>query len=182
MKIRIAFSFLFIIILCSGCVLTNNSSGQEVVATMNNESPSGNSDQESTPEVSAGKALTDFFKLLHDGKYDQAAILYGGSYEMLQGYNPDLDTEDYAGLLKGGCELNGLMCLEVLNIMSIQTINEHEFSFEIELANPDGSQFVLGPCCGATEEEMPPQSSFTVGVVCQEDGTCLVMDLPPYMP
>ena len=182
MKLKMTIVILTLAILCSGCGALNNVPGQEEAATENQVSPSNAADQESMPVVSAEEVLTEFYQLLNDGKYDQAAILYGGSYEMLQGYNPDLDNEDYAGLLKAGCELNGLMCLKVLEVLSSQTSDEDEFIFEIALANPDGSQFVLGPCCGATEEEMPPQSSFVVRVVCQEDVPCLVIDLPPYVP
>ena len=182
MKLKISIPLLIIVFLCSGCVVFRNASEQAVDAITDNETPSDTSDQEGSLEVKAEEALTNFFKRLNDGKYDQAAILYGGSYEMLQGYNPDLEADDYAGLLKAGCEMNGLVCLEVLNILSVKTSSEGVFSFEIELANPDGSLFELGPCCGATEEEMPPQSSFAVEVVCQENGTCLVIDLPPYMP
>ena len=182
MKLKMSIPLLNIVVLCSGCVVFKNSSERAVDTITNNETPSDTSDQKGSLEVKAEEALTNFFKLLHDGNYSQAAILYGGSYEMLQGYNPNLEADNYAGLLKAGCEMNGLMCLEVLNILSVKTSSEGTFSFQIELVNPDGSLFELGPCCGASEEDSPSRSSFPVRVICQDDMSCLVMDLPPYVP
>ena len=187
MKFKIVCLLLLFTVLCSGCREANNPFNQESVATTGNDSLSNGVDQETTHQAptlvaSAEESTKRFYKHLNEGEYDQAVDLYGGSYDILQSYNPDLDHEDYAALLQAGCEFNGLMCLEVLNVVSIQTSDEHEFFFEIEFANPDGSLFVRGPCCGETEEDMPSQSSFMIRVVCQDDGSCLVMDLPPYVP
>ena len=128
------------------------------------------------------KALVDFFDLLNQGNYEKAAALYGGSYDMLQGYNPEADPMDESGLLAAGCQANGLMCLSVLNATLTQINNQKEFNYDVSYRNPDGTEFVLGPCCGASEEEMPPVSTFTVHVVCDTWDSCQVMDLPPYVP
>jgi hypothetical protein len=56
------------------------------------------------------------------------------------------------------------------------------YVFQVEFNNPDGSLFVLGPCCGASETEMPPVSQFEYGVARNADGKFLVMELPPYVP
>jgi hypothetical protein len=53
---------------------------------------------------------------------------------------------------------------------------------DVEFSLPDGTLFVLGPCCGATETEMPPVSSFAFRVQRQPDGAYAVLDLPPYVP
>lgn len=187
MKLRIVFSLLFITVLCSGCVSTNNPSDQENLATAEQDSLADTSEPESPLQgpalaARAEEALKEFHQLLNEGRYDQAVKLYGGSFEVLRGWNPESDPADLTGLLQAGCERNGLMCLEVLNILSIQTNDEHEFLFEIEFANPDGSTFVRGPCCGATEEDSLSESSFMAQVVCRDDGSCVVMDLPPYVP
>jgi hypothetical protein len=157
-------------------------SDQEPTAALDADNGATPSSQALTLGANAEQALKAFYELLNEGEYDRAVDLYGGSYEVLQGWNPDRDPEDFTGLLQAGCEHNGLMCLAVLNIVSVQTSDDNEFFFEIEFANPDGSLFVRGPCCGATEEEMPPQSTFTAQVVCRDGGSCLVMDLPPYVP
>jgi hypothetical protein len=133
-------------------------------------------------ELEAQSAVMDYYAALNQGSYDQAVELYGGSYEELQYFNPDFDPDDRAGLLQAGCTFNGLMCLQVLDLPLIQPDEPDEFVYEVSFANPDGSLFVLGPCCGATEEEMPPVSLFTVHVTCEDEGRCLVLQLPPYVP
>jgi len=126
--------------------------------------------------------LINFYVYLNHGKYDQANSLFGGSYEMLQGWNPDLDPEDYSNLLKRGCEQNGLQCLQLFSADLSDRPTEYEFIYKVTFRNPDNSQFVLGPCCGASEEEMPPNKVFEVHVSCDEAGSCYVHELPPYLP
>jgi hypothetical protein len=126
--------------------------------------------------------MTNFFVYLNHGKYEEAAALYGGSYEILQGYNPDLDPKDKAGLLKNGCEINGIQCLQLYSADLTGQPSETEFVYTVTYRNPDDTQFVRGPCCGATEEEMPPVTEFEVHITCTEGGTCQILDLPPYVP
>ncbi len=135
-----------------------------------------------TLEQSAHLTLTNFYDLLNQGAYAQAAGLYGGSYDTLRSYNPVIDPEEKAGLLEAGCKFNGFTCLKVLSAIPIQAGNPKIFEFEVTYANPDGSLFVLGPCCGETEENMPPQSTFIVHVTCENTDSCHVLDLPPYVP
>jgi len=138
--------------------------------------------QGSTLVSLAEKAIIDFFYALHKRDYAKAASLYGGTYELLQDYNPILDPKDHRALLQAGCELNGLMCLPVREVLYFQTSSPQVFLFEVKFTNPDGSTFELGPCCGETEETMPPQSTFMISVRCQDDNACHVLDLPPYVP
>ena len=132
-------------------------------------------------ELQAQAALTDYFQSLNQGKYEQAVELYGGSYDELAYFNPMIDPDERVDLLKAGCEFNGFMCLPVLSSVLVHVENQHEFTFDVEFSNPDGSLFVLGPCCGATEEIMPPMSVFTINVRCDDAGRCLALDLPPYV-
>jgi hypothetical protein len=141
--------------------------------------------QTTQPELSsdlAAQALKDFYALLHQGLYTQAAQLYGGSYEVLIGYTPTIDPTDEASLLQAGCEFNGLMCLPVLTATSVDDDAGQDFIFSVEYLNSDGTPFILGPCCGETEEVMPPVSTFTVHVRCETADVCQVLDLPPYVP
>lgn len=133
-------------------------------------------------EANAELTLINFFTYLNQKNYHQASEVYGGPYDQLIGYNPSLSDEDKEGLLEAGCEYNGLMCLSVLSTRLINANSTDEYIFEVEFANPDGSLFVLGPCCGASEEEMPPVSTFNIRVRCESDGICKVLDLPPYVP
>ena len=126
--------------------------------------------------------LINFFVYLNHGKYDQAVPLYGGSFEQLQDWNPELDPVDKAGLLKAGCEMNGLQCLQLYSADLITQPSDLEFVYTVTYRNPDNSQFVRGPCCGATETEMPSVTKFEVHVSCTREGVCQILDLPPYVP
>jgi hypothetical protein len=127
------------------------------------------------------ETLSQFFEFLHDGQYEQAAELYSGSYEMLLDANPNLDPEDHAALLKNGCEINGLQCLRLYEAVLQEQSVPNEFHFLVEFENDDGTRFVRGPCCGATETEMPSEWQFPF-IVKRIDGQFLVMDLPVYVP
>lgn len=130
----------------------------------------------------AEQALVKFFDHLAVGQYAQAAALYGGSYEELTYSNPELDPGDYAALWRNACQINGFQCLKVRSIRFIGEQNGNEFRFEIKFSTRNGELFVLGPCCGASEEEMPPVSQFTYRVKQQDNGNFLVLDVPVYVP
>jgi hypothetical protein len=129
----------------------------------------------------AAQALTSYFSLLHAGRYDDAARHYGGDHDVLSGWNPDVNQDDYATLFKRGCTANGLVCLPIGSVLGEQQVSPTEFRFVVEFINDDRTSFVLGPCCGATEEEMPPQTQFTL-TVRKVDNSFLVQDLPVYVP
>lgn len=128
----------------------------------------------------AQRALTDYFIALNKGDYAAAVARYGGSYELLKEWNPDIDPQEYAALFERGCTQNGLQCL-ALRTASLHQRSGDSFVFLVEFSNPDGSLFVRGPCCGASETEMPPVSQFSFTVVKAED-KFLVQELPVYVP
>jgi hypothetical protein len=139
-------------------------------------------DQVTALNLAAEAALIDFFNQLNQGEYENAVELYAGSYEELEYFNPGMDPDDKAGLLAAACEFNGFFCLPVSSVTAIDSGPQQPLLFEVAYAKPDGSRFVLGPCCGATEEEMPPVDVFKVRVNCDKEGVCQVLDLPPYVP
>lgn len=129
----------------------------------------------------AQQALQDFFDQLAQGEYEAAVDYYGGSYETMVTFNPDLDPEDYSTLWQHGCQMNGLQCLTVRTADFNQVNSTGEYIFTVEFNNPDGSIFVLTACCGE-DPTTPPQSQFDYRVVEIEDGQFRVLDLPVYMP
>jgi len=133
-------------------------------------------------EVIARRVLSDYFRLLSIGEYHQAASLYAGSYDWLISNNPSVSPTDHAGLFEYGCSFNGLQCLESRTIIQDQSITLDEFVFLVEFDAADGSLFVLGPCCGATETEQSPVSRFQFHVSKLADGSFGVADLPVYVP
>jgi hypothetical protein len=129
----------------------------------------------------AHDVLVNFLTLLHTGNYTQAVPLYGGDYEALKVFNPEIDPNDPAALWMWSCDHQLLQCLEVRSVTFEQLV-EDAYIFQVEFSNPDGSLFVLGPCCGATETEMPPVSQFQFTVIRNADGRFVVMNTPPYVP
>ena len=123
--------------------------------------------------------MIDFFELLNAGKYAQADVLYGGSYEQLQVFNPD--ASDHAALWTWACEHWLLQCLKI-RTATFKLLSGSTYIFQVEFNNADGTLFVLGPCCGANETEMPPVSQFEYRVSMTAPGKFTVMDLPPYVP
>ena len=129
----------------------------------------------------AHDTLINFFALLNAENYSEADALYGGTYEGLQNNNPDIDPSDHAALWARGCKQNGLQCLEVRSA-TFKELQGDIYVFQVEFSNPDGSLFVLGPCCGANETDMPPVSKFDYAVGRNAEGKFLVMNEPPYVP
>jgi len=125
--------------------------------------------------------LVDFLNFLHEGRYAEAVPLYGGEYEQLQVFNTEIDPADHVALWTWVCDHKLLQCLEVRSATFQQVVGD-SYIFQVEFSNADGSLFVLGPCCGANETEMPPVSQFEYTVSRNTDGKFVVMDMPPYVP
>lgn len=129
----------------------------------------------------AQETLINFFELLNSKQYAEADSLYGGDYEQLQIFNAQADPSDHTALWAWSCEKSGLQCLKV-RTATFKNLQGDTYVFQVEFSNPDGSLFVLGPCCGANETEMPPVSQFEYHIARTSDGQFHVMDLPPYTP
>jgi len=126
--------------------------------------------------------LLQYFDHLHAGRYEDAVTLYGGDYQLLIDQNPEIDPADHVALLKNACTTNGFRCLKI-KLAGIDRKNSpNEYVFTVQFQNDDGTLFVLGPCCGASETEQPPISFFEIRVLKAAEGEFRVLDMPPYMP
>jgi hypothetical protein len=135
---------------------------------------------EHTPEQ-ARIALLAFLAALGEGHYMEATWLYGGSYDTMRMWNPDMAPDDLPGLWRSACLHNGLQCLGRAEPVDVEVLSATDLRFTVHLLTAAGERFVLGPCCGETEETMPPQRVFTFTVRRSGD-RYLVLDTPPYMP
>ena len=129
----------------------------------------------------AHDVLTQFFELLNTKQYAEADALYGGDYEQLQIFSADVDPSDHTTLWSNACELAGLQCLKVRTVI-FKLLQGDTYIFQVEFSNPDGSLFVLGPCCGANETEMSPISQFEFIVTRNAEDKFVAMNMPPYVP
>lgn len=143
-------------------------------------SPSG-----PTLDANAAEArgiMMSFFAALNAGDYQKASELYGGSYETLTAWNPDIQPANQVALWKRACQQNGLQCLPVGEVVGSAQVSANVLKFTVRFRNPDGTLFVLGPCCGETQTSMPPISEFECDVARTSGGDFKVMCLPPYVP
>ncbi len=133
------------------------------------------------PNPTARESLETYFLLLHSKKYSEATAYHGSGYDTLVSWNPDLSESEPAVLLRKGCEQNGWQCLTIKSILQEEQVDADTFTFVVQFANNDGSLFTRGPCCGATEAEMPTQTDFTY-VVRKTDRGFVVETAPVYVP
>ena len=129
----------------------------------------------------AHQALQVFFERLAGGEYEAAVAQYGGNYETLVSFNPDLDPDDHAALWQSGCKVNGLQCLTIHAATFTELSDAGEYIFTIEFNAHDGSLFILDACCGGNPTK-PPQSQFEFRVAEGGDGQFRVVDMPVYIP
>jgi len=131
---------------------------------------------------SAHDFLVQFFDYLHAGRYEDAVKLYDGSYQMMIDQNPTIDPADHVALIKNACTVNGFRCLQIKIAGIDEKPSPNEYLFTVQFQNDDGSLFVLGPCCGASETEQPPVSLFGIRVAKVAEGEFRILDMPPYTP
>lgn len=127
-------------------------------------------------------ALGQFYLHLSQGQYLEAAELYGGSYEILINYNPDLDPADQPALWERACTVNGFQCLELRELLEVEEIAPGSFYLTVTFQTAAGDTYQRGPCCGAGASDEPPHTNFTFRVTRNENGQYRVLDLPLYTP
>lgn len=126
----------------------------------------------------AESTMRTFFSALANGQYAEAVKLYGGDYEVLAGWNPDISPTEYASLWQRGCEQNGLVCMEVMDVVNaVET--ESGFEFTVTFKMKDGELFQFTGCCGETLPE--PITEYVISVQKDSDGY-QVLSMPPYVP
>lgn len=143
----------------------------------------GCASQPDTDELQAAQTeLVAYFASLAHGDYETAAAMMADNpdfWEMAQANNPDVDPDDEAVLLRAVCERQSL-CMPVHDVVDGEEVKEGEYRFTVRFAL-EGEVFVLGPCCGADETEMPPISEFSYEVI--KDGDRFMVKAEPlYVP
>jgi hypothetical protein len=129
----------------------------------------------------AHDVLVNFLTWLHTKNYTDAVPLYGGEYEQLQIFNTEIDPNDPVALWAWACDHQLLQCLEVRSA-AFKELRGDSYIFQVEFNNLDGSLFVLGPCCGTNETEMPSVSQFEYTVSRNAEHRFVVINMPPYVP
>ena len=128
-------------------------------------------------DQAARLALTEFFDYLHTGRYEEAMVLYGGTYQTMIDQNPAIDPQDQIALLRNACTINGFQCLQIKIAGIDRKPSTTEFVFVVQFQNSAGSVFAL-----TSETEQTPRSFFEIRVTKTPQGEFHVIDMPPYMP
>jgi hypothetical protein len=132
------------------------------------------------PAIEAEASLTTYFAALGERRYTEAQAFYGGTYDILQANNPDVDPADHASLLERWCTMNGGQCLPVLAVLSHEQTSSDSYSFVVQLADEQGALFEIGPCCG--EPDTGQRTTDFTYTVQRLGGSYKVLELPPYVP
>lgn len=128
------------------------------------------------------QTLTDFLDDLHTGSYEDAALLYGGTYETMIDHNPTISPEDRAALMQNACTINGAQCLKAKSIVLEEKVSDSKFIYRVEFQNANSSLLTVGSCCGDNRSNTQNKSSFLFEVSRNEEGKFLVMTMVPYLP
>ena len=104
--------------------------------------------------------LVDFFTHLHNKEYNDAVSLYAWE-----------DAEDPGGVfyyytvpgdkaktLENFCKSQPT-CLKV-KVLRKEKLSDTQYKFTVQFLKDTGQIYVYGPCCGASEEEMPSRTEF----------------------
>lgn len=133
--------------------------------------------QDSNNEQAVRNALAEYINLLHTGSYREVAARYGGDYQALRSMNPDIGGDPTGNIdvqtlyIERACTQNGFACFQQRRIVGVTQIDDSNYIVDVELNNPDGSQFVL-PSDG--------RAAFPFRVQRNGNGF-IVLDLPPYV-
>jgi len=113
------------------------------------------------------KVLKEYFELLAKEDYEAAISYYGGSYEELEGYAPNVDPKDKPALYKNYVQVTGGALVRLDEIIKKEEVNSGHYNYVVSFETPDGEIFRNGQ-----------QYEYTVKKI---DGRFKVMELIPYV-
>lgn len=111
----------------------------------------------------AKNTLVAFFDYLSKNEFEKALGLFSlddptNSWEGLASLSPSAERNNKAKVLENYCKATGT-CLKA-KVLEVKKETGDNYDLVVQFLNADGSVFVKGPCCGATEETMPSTSKF----------------------
>jgi len=134
----------------------------------------------------ARETLVRFFDYLHEEQYGEAARLFEPVSEELEQSKGWVDkdwfaqdAETKASTLRSYYVSAGIRLKA--SVLDVRKVDNEIFRLTIQFIMDNGEVFVYGPCCGATEEMMPPETEFAYFVK-KTQGTYKVGTFPLYVP
>jgi len=139
----------------------------------------------------AKERIINFFNYLHDGQYDKAALLFepweegvgmhGSSWKGILSLQPPEKRNDEGKALGLGVYYRTVGVPIRAKVLDIKKIADNEYKLRIQFLKDDGSVYIYGPCCGATEETMPSETEFDY-IVQRINGVYKVRTPPLFRP
>jgi hypothetical protein len=130
---------------------------------------------------SARTVLARYWEHLSEGRYEEAAELYGGNWREAGAtwVEPHFaDTMSTAGFLRHACGGLLVCSLRLEEVRRVELKDPTRLQLTTTLEHTSGGRFLRGPCCG---EEGAPQDTFTF-VLRKQSGEFVVEELPIYVP
>jgi hypothetical protein len=136
----------------------------------------------------AKNTLVAFFDYLSKNEFEKALGLFspddntdigGFSWEGLADFSLPAERNNKAKVLENYCKATGT-CLKA-KVLEVKKGTGDNYDLVVQFLNADGSVFVKGPCCGATEETMPSTSKFDFKVK-KINNAFKVLTNPVYIP
>jgi hypothetical protein len=153
--------FVGIILIFSGC-------GQNVPEKQPVDTQASSIEQESNQQseeieqpTTAEGALITFFDYLSKNEFAKASKLFSSDeadWESLKVYSPIEETSNKAKVLENYCKAT-LTCLKA-KVLDVKEVANGEYNLVVQFLNNDGTTYIFGPCCGATEKEKPSKDKF----------------------
>ena len=133
--------------------------------------------QPTTPQ----DALTTFFDYLSKNDFERAILLTDENnsefWDSVGIYGQE--ATEKAKILENYCRATQT-CLKA-KVLATKAAANGEYDLTVQFINNDGTTYVFGPCCGATEEEMPSKDQFDFTVK-KIGNNFKVMTPPMYRP
>ncbi len=121
---------------------------------------------EKNNEVLPEQVLQSYFDSIANNDFKAVVSLYGGDYDLLQSYNPDISPTDYESLFRNFINHNGGQIVKIEQIHDKKNISDDEFQFDVTFTQ-EGEKFRNGL-----------HYTYTVKKI---NGQWKVMELPPYL-
>lgn len=154
-KILLPSLFVVIALILSGC--SQNVSEKQPIDTQ----PLPIEKESNQQPTTAKDALITFFDSLNKNEFEKASKLFSSDeadWEGLAVYSPIEDTNNKAKVLENYCKAT-LTCLKA-KVLEVKEGGSGEYTLIVQFLNNDGTTYIFGPCCGATEKEMPSKDTF----------------------
>jgi hypothetical protein len=133
-----------------------------------------------TDEDAARQAILSFFHALKEWRFEDAAKLFGGSYDVYKTQDESISADQPAMAWQNICQME--FCLDVADILDARLVAPDEYEFQVGFVTDNGARFDYSICCG-NFQPTPAVTWFVYSVSVKKiDGQWLVMGGPLPLP